>query len=653
MRSCWSLRLSSFSFAVICLAFAHFSIAQFSLPNEIILNKAPELEPYLFPVNPGQPNFLAGTMGELRTTHFHAGIDVRTNSMIGVPILATQQGYVSRIIVGSYGYGHALMIKHPDGNTSLYGHLDKFKGSIARYVLEEQYKRKSFDLDINFEVSQFPIQRGDTIGLSGNTGGSNGPHLHFEIRDQNNEALNPLSFGFTEVKDKYSPIALKVALVTMDKNSRVNDRFGRFEFSLVRSGNNYKLPFPILATGRIGVEILAHDKIDLSQFRCGISQIEMRVDSARVFTQEINKFSFEDSYDIVTMMDFKTLKTKGARFNKLYVGDGNALKFYDGVISKGIIQIAEGQRKIAITLRDFSGNKSNVNFNLKFDPLTEDARFLEAMQKPIDFDIVENTLVINSKPCSGQKDGNAVIHVNGIQNTISPSYSNSLRNVYLIDLRSGLPDSIQTCTGTVPLNFKDIIPSGTDYDYYSDLIDIKFKNGNIYDTLYLTTSHEISEKGREKFTIATLTTPLHNTISITLKPTLSYPKTEKTFAYHIEGNRFEFVGGDWVNGRIQFNTKELGQFTILADSTPPSIGRIYCNSRTARFRIYDNLSGIAKYEANINGEWLLMKYDYKTGIVQSERLDTKKSLTGDFQLKVTDRAGNERIHTQKILEQKR
>ncbi|MCA6394908.1 MAG: M23 family peptidase, partial [Cytophagales bacterium] len=199
----------------------------------------------------------------------------------------------------------------------------------------------------------------------------------------------------------------------------------------------------------------------------------------------------------------------------------------------------------------------------------------------------------------------------------------------------------------------DIIPSGTDYDYYSDLIDIKFKNGNIYDTLYLTTSHEISEKGRERFTIATLTTPLHNTISITLKPTLSYPKTEKTFAYHIEGNRFEFVGGEWTNGRIQFNTKELGQFTVLADSTPPSIGRIYCNPRTARFRIYDNLSGIAKFEANINGEWLLMKYDYKTGIVQSERLDSKKLLKGDFQLKVTDRAGNERIHTQKILEQKR
>ncbi|MCX8491474.1 MAG: hypothetical protein ORN54_10435, partial [Cyclobacteriaceae bacterium] len=373
------------------------------------------------------------------------------------------------------------------------------------------------------------------------------------------------------------------------------------------------------------------------------------VDSTRIFTQEIKKFSFEDSYDIVTLMNFKTLKTKRVRFNKLYVGDGNALKFYDGVISKGIIQVAEGQRKIAITLRDFSGNKSNVSFSLKPNPLTEDARYLEAMQKPIDFDVFENTLVINSKPCPGLKDGKAVIHSNGIQNTISPSYSNSLRNVYLVDLRSKLPDSIQTCAATIPLNFKGIIPSGTDYDYYSDLIDIKFENGNLYDTLYLNTSYEVEKKGREKFTIASLTTPLHNTVSVTLKPTLSYPKTEKTFAYHVEGNRFEFVGGDWANGRIQFNTKELGQFTILADSTPPSIGRIYCNTRTARFRIYDNLSGISKYEANINGEWLLMKYDYKTGIIQSERLDSKKQMKGDFQLKVTDRAGNERIHRQKIL----
>ncbi|MFM8914547.1 MAG: M23 family metallopeptidase, partial [Flammeovirgaceae bacterium] len=110
--------------------------AQFKMPNDLKVEaEAGNSNSYLFPINPGQPNFLAGTMGELRTTHFHAGIDVRTSNMVGVPIRATQGGYISKVIVGSYGYGLALMLQHPDGNTSLYGHLDQFKGAIADFVL--------------------------------------------------------------------------------------------------------------------------------------------------------------------------------------------------------------------------------------------------------------------------------------------------------------------------------------------------------------------------------------------------------------------------------------------------------------------------------------------------------------------------------------
>ncbi len=155
------------------------SSAQFSLSKEIPLFPFANKEPYLFPVNPGTQNYLAGTMGELRNTHFHAGIDIRTNNMAGVPIRATQQGYISRIIVGSYGYGQALFITHPDGNVSVYGHLDRFKGKVADHILNKHYEQKSFDLDLEFAPNQFPVNRGDTVGLSGNTGGSNGPALAF------------------------------------------------------------------------------------------------------------------------------------------------------------------------------------------------------------------------------------------------------------------------------------------------------------------------------------------------------------------------------------------------------------------------------------------------------------------------------------------
>jgi hypothetical protein len=648
MRSCWNLRLNSFLLIIFQTVLSIGLMAQFSLPYEVFTSKTTDLPPYLFPVNPGQPNSLAGTMGELRSTHFHAGIDVRTNNMVGVPILATQQGYFSRVMVSAYGYGNAVMIRHPDGNTSLYGHLDRFKGPIADHILREQYKNKSFDIDLVFESNQFPVNRGDTIGFSGNTGGSSGPHLHFEIRDQNDEALNPLAFGFKEIIDTHSPIAFKVALTTMDNNSRVNDRFGRFEFNLVRSGNSYSLPYPIFAIGKIGVEVLAHDKIDLSRFRCGINYIEMLIDSTRIFAQEIKKFNFEEARDIVTLMDFKTLKTKGVRFNKLFLADGNPLKFYDGVVSKGLIHIGEGIRKVNITLRDFSGNKSNVKFSLKADPITKEAKFLESMKLPLEYDIIENTMVVNVKAQPGMKPTPIEFFYNGKGRAIMPDYSNSYRQVYLIDLRKEIPDSAQTSYGSLKFYLKDVVPSGTDYDYYSNLLDIKFADGNLYDTMYLNVSHEMSTDGREKFTIGSLHTPLRNSISITLKPQLVYPSSEKTDVYHMEGGRAEYLASEWRNGKVQFNTHELGQFTLLTDSLPPNIGRIYCNDRSARFRISDNLSGIASFEANINGEWLLMKYDYKTGIIQSERLDSKKPLKGEFELKVMDRAGNQRTYKQQI-----
>jgi hypothetical protein len=647
MRSCWNLKCGKLVLTISGYLVVGLLQAQYSLPDEIPLVKKVALQPYLFPINPGMPNFLAGTMGELRSTHFHAGIDVRTNSMIGVPVLATQQGYISRIIVGPYGYGNAIVINHPDGNSSLYGHLDKFKGPIATHVLQEHYTKKSFVLDVTFNPEQFPINRGDTIGLSGNTGGSQGPHLHFEIRDENNFALNPLAFGFTEIKDVVAPVAIKVALITMDVNSRINDAFGRFEFSLVRIGNTYVLPHPIFAQGNVGIELLGHDRIDRSAFRYGINYIEVMADSASIFTQEIEKINFDESYDITAHMDFKSLKTRGLRFNKLYVSDGNPLNIFKNVKNRGIVSIANETRSIKIKLRDFSANESLIKFSLKSNPISKKLSFSATPNKAVDFEVIENTLVVTSKKCT-EKKTNAIVFTNATTEELQPAYSGIGKDVYLIDLQKILPDSISTCAGTIATLYKDKIPAGTDYRYYGNYADIDFKNGNLYDTLFLNTDYKILNE-REHFTIGTLLTPIHKTISLTLNVKKQYANPSQTSAYHLEGKRFEYLGGEWQNGKMIVDTHELGDFTLATDSIPPSIRRIYCNSNSARFRIGDNLSGISTIEATINGEWLLMKYDYKTGIIQSERLDKKKLLKGDFKLKVKDRVGNEKVYQQKIL----
>jgi hypothetical protein len=235
----------------------------------------------------------------------------------------------------------------------------------------------------------------------------------------------------------------------------------------------------------------------------------------------------------------------------------------------------------------------------------------------------------------------------GKETALEPNYSGIGHEVYLINLQKVIPDSAATCQGKIFFNLTDNIPSNIEYTYYSDLADIHFNKNSLYDTLFLNFSKELKGKS-EIFSIGRATEPLNSPIEITLKQLKDVDQT-KTFVYHIEGRSHEFVGGTWDRDKIQFTTSELGDFVILKDTLAPLVHRIQCHQSSARFRIMDNLSGIASYTATINGEWLLMKYDYKTGILQSERLDQLKPLKGDFELKVRDKAGNEKIYSQKIL----
>ena len=646
MKNCWSLRLSRLLFYISFLSTNVFG--QFSRPDELDSNKkTPATTDYLFPVNPGKQGFLAGTMGELRSTHFHAGIDIRTNNMAGIPILSAKEGYISRAIVSSFGYGRVLYVSHPNGHTTVYGHLDRFKGEAADYIREEQYRKKSFEIDLSFPAGKFPVLAGDTIALSGNTGASQGPHLHFEIRDQDNEALNPLKFGFEEIKDNYAPTAQKIALKTLDINSRINDRFGRFEFYIYKVGNSYIFSKPILAHGRIGVELLAHDKMEKSAFRFGINYIEMFADSQRVFSQTIERINFEESRGILALMDYKTMKTTGNRFNKLYIDDGNRFDYHDGSHQSGEIQVGSKVVPVRIDLRDEYGNQSQVRFKLMPSPVAEEVITLPAMKAPMEFDLLENTLIISSQHCAAVANPLLTMFHKKERQQIRPTYGNKLRDVYLIDLRKVLPDSVVTCAGSLPFNFKDEVPSGTKYKFYNDLVDIQFQENSLYDTLFLNISR-IERDSSEVFTIGSRVVPLFKPLDITLKPKNKYRNIEKTAVYRV-GNGNSYLNGKWSNDRIRFSTRELGDFQILEDTIPPTITRISINGNSARLRIRDGLSGISHFEANINGEWLLMNYDYKSGIIQSEKLDKKKPLKGDFQLKVVDQSGNERIFKQKIL----
>lgn len=622
---------------------AHSAVAQFG-DAESKFN--PESK-YLFPIRPGTPGALAGTMGELRATHFHSGIDIRTNNEIGWPVLASKSGYISRAGVSGSGYGNVLYISHPDGTTTLYGHLEKFLGPVGDYILNERYRRKTSEIELFFRENQFKVKQGDTIALGGNTGSSGGPHLHFDIRKEN-KALDPLKFEFSEIKDILPPVIQKVAFKTLDINSRINDQFGRFEFYAVRTGPaSYSLPAPILAHGSVGIELLGFDKVANTQFKCGINFIEVFADEVKIFSQNISEINLTEPRAIYGLIDFKAMRMKGSRFYKLYLDDANAtLGFYNNSPTNGRIQInPEKNTAIKIVAKDIFGNASTITFNLKHSTPVPTVPFMEASKKAAAYDIQENTLAIYTQPCS---ISTPVIFTKGASASIKPAYRNTASEVYLFDLRKTIPDSIIVCGQSLKPNIADVVPAGTEYKYFSDRVDLSFSKGALLDTLYLNMDYEQASDSSEIFTIGNPLNPLGKSISVTLKPQRKY-STDKSFAvYRMVGKGLIYEGGKWVNGNLQFSPRELGRFTIEKDDIPPTIQVIYSTNQGAKFRIRDNLSGIAAFEATINGQWLLLNHDAKTATITTDRFNKKELLRGTLELTVTDNAGNKKTIKQQI-----
>jgi hypothetical protein len=446
------------------------------------------------------------------------------------------------------------------------------------------------------------------------------------------------------------PAVEKIALKTLDINSRINDRFGRFEFYAQRVGNDFVFSAPILASGNIGVEILAKDKLaPKSAFYGGVNYIEMRVNDQLLFNQAIDKINIAETRGIYTLMDFKTMRLSGNRFYKLYIDDGNALPFYQKSPSSGKIKVTPDQpAAVKITMKDTYGNASDVSFSLKPSPVSREVKLLEPLKSDIEYDVVENTIMISSTPCFADSN-KATIYYRDKTQVEFPGYYNEHRAVYLIDLRKAVPDSIALCGQSIATNIRAIVPPGREYNYYSDNMDIQFPDNAVYDTVYLTTYQGLNADSIEVFNIGSRTNPLNKSINVTLRPSTEYT-WNKTYAVYRSSGRggYAYLGGGWQNGGVHFATREFGDFVILKDITPPSVKVVAVNNVIAKFKIRDNLSGIDKYEANINGKWLLMHYDPKKSLIWSEKLDKNEPLKGTFTLVVTDNAGNETKFTKQI-----
>ncbi|MBA4153262.1 M23 family metallopeptidase [Flavobacterium sp.] len=314
------------------------------------------------------PLLLSGTFGELRSNHFHSGLDFRTQSKTGFNVYATGDGYISRIKISTFGYGKALYITHPNGYTSVYGHLLKTAPKIDAYLKEQHYKEQSFEVDLFLGEGVLPVKQGEIIALSGNSGGSGGPHLHFEYRDsQTEKIINPLFFGLdAKIKDTKVPVVNEIVVYPISDDAVVNQSQQPISIPLSLQKDGTYLASKVLAKGKIGIGVNTYDGSDNNYGKNGIYKMQTYLDGKPAFDIAFNTFSYDETRYINAYIDYYRYKKMNQRVQKMYYTKKYPLSLISSSLTDGIITIPPNITSIyKIEIADFNGNKTAVTIPIE------------------------------------------------------------------------------------------------------------------------------------------------------------------------------------------------------------------------------------------------------------------------------------------------
>ncbi|MGK0127875.1 MAG: murein DD-endopeptidase MepM/ murein hydrolase activator NlpD, partial [Candidatus Azotimanducaceae bacterium] len=250
------------------------------------------------------PMYLSGTFGELRSNHFHSGLDIKTQRKEGFKVFAVAEGYVSRIKIQHYGYGKALYITHSNGYTTVYAHLKKYSAKIETYIKKHQYEKESFEIQLYPGPTELKLEKGEVIAYSGSTGGFVSPHLHFEVRDRNAKPINPMYFGIT-VNDDKSPRINTLMAYPLDDFSQVNQSNIPLQIPFKTLESGTLLADKITASGTIGFGVNTFDRLNGALNKNGIFSLEMLVNGEKVYSHIAETFSFAESKYINLLIDYE------------------------------------------------------------------------------------------------------------------------------------------------------------------------------------------------------------------------------------------------------------------------------------------------------------------------------------------------------------
>jgi len=532
------------------------------------------------------PILLSGNFAELRSNHFHSGIDIKTQGVTGIPVYAAAEGFVSRIVVSPTGYGNALYINHQNGTTTVYGHLQSFRKDIAKYVKENQYQQKSFKVDLQISPGEFQIKKDEIIAKSGNSGSSGGPHLHFEIRNTETEnPQNPLKYSF-DIKDTIPPKILSLMMIPISEESYVIDDTRKRRFPIVFYDGKYHIKNnpAVPVYGEIGFAIETNDYLNDSWNKCGIYSMQLTIDDELYFSHRLDQFSFAESRYINSFIDYETYIDLNRRFQKTWVDPGNKLSTYNYLKENGSFKASRnGVHKIRIELKDTYGNSSMLEFRVESKP--------RKITKPDEIFVAE----------------------------FNYDTDNQFNRA---DIQLNIPNG--ALYKNLRFNYKTE-PAGS--GYYSE-IHVIHKNSV---PLHKSASIKIKPKNLP-----------YELESKALLVTID----DKTGKYWAAGGEFK---DGWITSKIRtFGNYAIKVDTIPPTIKPLSIKtrNTLTESSQIRFKISDDLAGIEKIEGILDGKWALFEYDAKRKLIthkfDKERFTfNKKHL---LVLTVSDYKENETIY---------
>ncbi len=514
------------------------------------------------------PLLLSGNFGEIRSNHFHSGLDFKTQGRTGLKIYCAADGYVSRILVSPWGFGRAVYVTHPElGLTTVYGHLESFSPAIEKVAHERQMADESFRIDINLEPGQIPVKRGEVIARSGNAGSSGGPHLHMDVRDAiTEEALDPMPYFASLITDKRAPRIASIALIPVEG---VVDGSN----STMATRADAALSKPFTAWGRVAPGIRAVDVMDGTTNTYGIKKVTLMVDGEQVFQRYLDHFSFDDSRAVNTIIHYPSLAIQGTRVMTSQVAESNPLGYITTATDQGVITIHEGRDyKCQWILEDSHGNVSKQAFTI------------HGQRQSIPSVTPKGTLIPWAKGGKIEKDG--------VKVTIPEK---ALYNDTYIDVTTSASDK-----------------------YLSPIVAIGSK-----------------------------TVPLARTIDIEIPVNTENCKlkTENYCLVYLGGKTPSAVATTYRDGKACASVNRLGRYAVTTDTTAPTITPLNQQKWRARgrisFKIADTLSGIDTYRGEVDGKWILMELDGKTGTLSAPYPTSGKTLT----LTVTDACGNSTTRT--------